>query len=93
MFKAKNLNVSDPHVSLHVVADHKISQNAIGGDLGLLDDVGTEGHSADVLFHFDHRGDGMLGPGWRHGDRKWDRKWFSPDKCGFYICFNTNKNS
>lgn len=55
-----HLNVSYPHVSLHVVADHKVSQEAVGGDLGLLDDVGAEGDPADVLFVFDHSGDGRL---------------------------------
>lgn len=65
-----HLNVSDAHVSLHVVADHEISQNAIGGDLGLLDDVGAEGDLADVLLVLDHRGDGRLGLRWKHKDRK-----------------------
>ncbi len=55
-----HLNVSDPHVPLHIVADHKVSQEAIGGDLGLLDDVGAEGDLADVLFLFDHSGDRRL---------------------------------
>lgn len=62
--KLLHLNVSDPHVSLHVVADHEVSQHAAGGDLCLLDDVGAEGNLADVLFVFDHRGDGKLGLGW-----------------------------
>ncbi len=55
-----NLNVSDPHVSLHIVADHKVSQEAGGGDLGLLDDVGAEGDPADVVFTFDDSGDRRL---------------------------------
>lgn len=59
-----HLNVSDPHVPLDVVADHEVSQDAAGGDLGLLDDVGAEGDPAHVLFVFDDGGDGKLGLGW-----------------------------
>lgn len=58
--RVDHLNVSDAHVSLHVVADHKVSQDAAGGDLGLLDDVGAEGDLADVLFILDHSGHGRL---------------------------------
>lgn len=58
-----HLNVPDPHVPLHVVADHEVSQEAVGGDLGLLDDVGAEGDLADVVFVFDRSGDGRLGLG------------------------------
>lgn len=54
------LNVSYPHLSLHIVADHKVSQQAVGGDLGLLDDVRAEGDLADVFLLFDHRGDGRV---------------------------------
>lgn len=59
------LNVADPHPSLHVVADHEIPQNAVGGDLGLLDDVGAEGDLADAVFLRDGGGDGKLELGWR----------------------------
>ena len=55
-----HLDVSYPHVPLHVVADHKVSQEAAGGDLSLLDDVGTEGDLADVLLFVDHSGEGRL---------------------------------
>lgn len=55
-----HLNVSYPHVSLHIITNHKVSQEAVGGDLGLLDDVGAEGDLADVLFVFDHSSDGRL---------------------------------
>lgn len=59
-----HLNVSDPHVSLNIIADHEVSQDATGGDLCLLNDVGAEGDLADVLFVFDHSGDGKLRFGW-----------------------------
>lgn len=58
-----HLNVSYPHVSLNIVADHKVSQDAVGGDLGLLDDVGAEGDLADVLFVFDRGAGGRVEPG------------------------------
>ena len=56
-----HLDVSNPHVSLDIIADHKVSQDAAGGDLGLLDDVRAKGDLPDVLFVFDHSGDGKLG--------------------------------
>lgn len=49
---------------MHVVADHEISQQAVDGNLGLLDDVGAEGDPADSLSPFDHRGNGRLGLGY-----------------------------
>lgn len=55
-----HLNVSYPQVSLHVIADDEVSQQAAGADLGLLDDVGAEGDPVDVLLLFDHGGDGRL---------------------------------
>lgn len=53
-----HLDVSDPQLSLHVVADHKVSQDAAGGDAGLLDDVWAEGDPPDVVLLFDLGGDG-----------------------------------
>lgn len=59
-----HLNVSYPHVSLDIVTDHKVSQIAVGRDLGLLDDVGFEGDLVDVLFICYHSGDGGFELGW-----------------------------
>lgn len=57
-----HLNVSDAHVPLDVVANHEISQQPVGGDPGLLDDVGAEGDPAHVLLRLDHRGNRELRP-------------------------------
>lgn len=62
--KKPYLHVSDSRVPLEVVADHKISQDAVGGDHGLLHDVGAEGDLAGVLFPLDRRGDWRLHLGW-----------------------------
>lgn len=62
--RPSHLDVADAHVSLHVVADDEVSQEAAGADLRLLDDVGAEGDVAHVLFSFDHCGDRKLRFGW-----------------------------
>lgn len=55
-----HLYVSNPQFSLNIVANHKVSQVAVGGDLGLLDNIGAEGDLADVLFILDCSGDGWF---------------------------------
>lgn len=62
--RPSHLDVADAHVSLHVIADDKVSQEAAGADLRLLDDVGAEGDVAHVLFSFDHCGDRKLWFAW-----------------------------
>lgn len=62
--RPSHLDVADAHVSLHIVADDEVSQEAAGADLRLLDDVWAEGDAAHVLFSFDHRGDRKLRFGW-----------------------------
>lgn len=62
--RPSHLDVTDAHVSLHVIADHEVSQEAAGADLRLLHDVGAEGDAAHVLLPFDHRGDRKLRFGW-----------------------------
>ena len=63
-----DLYVSYPHLPLHVVAHYKVSQNAAGGDLGLLHNVWLEGDLADVLVLFDHRGNRGCGISWWAGE-------------------------
>lgn len=57
-----HLNVPDGHVPLDVVANDEIPQQPVGGDPGLLDDVGAEGDPARVLLLLDRRGNGELRP-------------------------------
>lgn len=60
VWMTSDLYVSDPQLSLHVVADHEVSQGAARGDLGLLDDVWAEGDLADVSLVSDGGGDRKL---------------------------------
>lgn len=68
-----HLDVPDAHVPLDVVADDEVPQHPVGGDPGLLDDVGTEGDPAHVLLLLDHRGNRQLRPAWRSQSCDWLR--------------------
>lgn len=38
----KYLNISNTQLPVDIVSDYEVSQNAISGNLGLLDNIGTE---------------------------------------------------
>lgn len=38
----KYLNISDTQLPVDIVSDYEVSQDAISGNLGLLDNIGTE---------------------------------------------------
>lgn len=64
LFLISHLYVSNSHLSLHIIADHKVSKNATGGDFGLLNDAGAKGDLTHILFVFDDSGDRGLWFGW-----------------------------
>lgn len=47
------LYIADSSFPLYIIEHHKFSQHAIGGNFGLLDDVGSEGDLAEGFVLFD----------------------------------------
>lgn len=50
------LYIADADFSLYIIAHHKFSQHAVGRNLGLLDNVGSEGDLAEGFILLDYCG-------------------------------------